>query len=31
MAERVKAEFLKWFEAEKKRRADLARRSPPAG
>ncbi len=31
MASRVKAEFLKWFEAEKKRRADLARRSTPTG
>jgi len=31
MAERVKAEFLKWFEAEKKRRADIARRSTPTG
>jgi hypothetical protein len=31
MAERVKAEFLRWFEAEKKRRQDIARRSTPTG
>jgi hypothetical protein len=31
MAARVKAEFLKWFEAEKKRRQDTARRSTPTG
>lgn len=31
IAQRVRAGFAEWFEAEKKRRADLARRSAPTG
>lgn len=31
IAQRVRVDYGKWFEAEKKRRADLARRSTPTG
>lgn len=31
MADRVRADYATWFESERKRRAELARRSTPAG